>query len=615
MKAALLLLLIVVIASSTSAEDVQSDPDPPSTVSLLAQIDVDRPVMFTNNVDAKREIHIRLTTPKRLAGFLPRITTRVLDKDEAENVLNVIVRHASGQSAYSDSETHTIWYPEDEDGEKAPFQLDVLIGTYVKRNVTFRFEAALVNVELPPFESKSAVVAPNAPFVWRFDYDNGANDVDHFRVDFSADDDANCALVAVQPLAQRFDDSEANVKFRDYRLTMLGKANMDVPFKEDFLKGFFVIALTEEDDSDCDPRTKDEIGKIVDPNKNITASDRLKNITVIVRPMNLKSEFVVGVVATTAFYVIGSVLAFFIVACCNVPLPGKFVTRAKEVARSASQRIRRRVKRPDDEENAEEVDGVAMSSLRSDVAIVSETDHVDGIVTEIRSVAVSAVKATLYKDEHQLRERVITQVYKEFLTQRRNDTHERLLQGSLKLSHLARNCDKALFSTSLRSSLYFWIIWIMGAFYTIPVIQIALRDQQHFIVGDFDRCYYNFGCMTRAAGIVDFGHVFSNISYVLSGVCFGLMCWVRQRRHRNYIDSAENDAERQRRIQRGVPEFYGIYSAMSAALVMEGILSGCYHICPNNVSIYFTVGFTMSFFLSLLRSMLLLPSSTVAFFT
>ena len=41
----------------------------------------------------------------------------------------------------------------------------------------------------------------------------------------------------------------------------------------------------------------------------------------------------------------------------------------------------------------------------------------------------------------------------------------------------------------------------------------------------------------------------------------------------------------------GIPESYGIFYAMGAALMLEGILSGCYHICPTAENFQFDTTF------------------------
>ena len=43
--------------------------------------------------------------------------------------------------------------------------------------------------------------------------------------------------------------------------------------------------------------------------------------------------------------------------------------------------------------------------------------------------------------------------------------------------------------------------------------------------------------------------------------------------------------------QKGIPEQYGIFYALGAALIMEGVLSGSYHICPTKVNFQFDTTF------------------------
>ena len=31
----------------------------------------------------------------------------------------------------------------------------------------------------------------------------------------------------------------------------------------------------------------------------------------------------------------------------------------------------------------------------------------------------------------------------------------------------------------------------------------------------------------------------------------------------------------------GIPQHFGLFYAMGLALIMEGIMSACYHVCPN----------------------------------
>jgi hypothetical protein len=60
------------------------------------------------------------------------------------------------------------------------------------------------------------------------------------------------------------------------------------------------------------------------------------------------------------------------------------------------------------------------------------------------------------------------------------------------------------------------------------------------------------------------------------GLLFVLLTYRRERLHINAV--ALNPALDQ---HYGIPQQFGLFYAMGAALISEGILSACYHVCPN----------------------------------
>ena len=140
------------------------------------------------------------------------------------------------------------------------------------------------------------------------------------------------------------------------------------------------------------------------------------------------------------------------------------------------------------------------------------------------------------------------------------------------------------------------------------------------MTGNLDLCYFNYLCKVPSLGLEDFGHVFSNVSYVMGGIIFIVLCCVRMNRHQvvlikllmncilislvlfnsqNHLRqrSDEKEAENSgclgiiQQRQKGIPEQYGIFFALGLALVMEGVLSGSYHICPTKVNFQFDTTF------------------------
>lgn len=119
-----------------------------------------------------------------------------------------------------------------------------------------------------------------------------------------------------------------------------------------------------------------------------------------------------------------------------------------------------------------------------------------------------------------------------------------------------------------------------------------------FSVGDLDICYYNFECLAPWGSLLDFGHVFSNIGYIIYGLAFSLIVYYRQKNYNNYVDKYHRLKASNRDVENphstGIPEQFGIYYAMAAASVGEGVLSACYHICPTGVNFQFDTTFMYS---------------------
>jgi hypothetical protein len=169
------------------------------------------------------------------------------------------------------------------------------------------------------------------------------------------------------------------------------------------------------------------------------------------------------------------------------------------------------------------------------------------------------------------------------------------------------------------SNRFYWTIIIVSIFYTIPVYQLIL----HYLrvvnkTGEFDICYYNFLCSHRLWIFTDFNHFWSNISYILFGTAFNFIVGRRERNLRLALppgqekDTRSDDGNRccefgslipeflvkcccapiiHGRVDHGIPLHFGVFYAMGLALIMEGVLSAAYHLCPNQSNFQFDTCF------------------------
>ncbi|KAM6334412.1 SID1 transmembrane family member 2 isoform 17-T17 [Alca torda] len=83
-----------------------------------------------------------------------------------------------------------------------------------------------------------------------------------------------------------------------------------------------------------------------------------------------------------------------------------------------------------------------------------------------------------------------------------------------------------------------------------------------------------------------FNNILSNLGYVLLGLLFLLIILQREINYNRAL--MRNDAHA---LECGIPKHFGLFYAMGTALMMEGLLSACYHVCPNYTNFQFDTSF------------------------
>ncbi len=213
---------------------------------------------------------------------------------------------------------------------------------------------------------------------------------------------------------------------------------------------------------------------------------------------------------------------------------------------------------------------------------------------------------------------------------------EPLYQAACQCNNGSGHEERLLKIMFKRSDLYVWLVLIMGVFYSLPAFQLVLGDQLHMKgAGNLDLCYYNFLCAVPALGLSDFNHTFSNLWYVVLGVLFILLTLHQSRNHNAKGDKKKrlkHSCYRKFRLELnesstanntstdmdalgvsestvqilpnqvspskeesdevvGLPRHYGLFYAMGSALVFQGLLSTCYHLCPTKANFQFDATF------------------------
>ncbi|XP_073749601.1 SID1 transmembrane family member 1 isoform X3 [Callorhinus ursinus] len=171
------------------------------------------------------------------------------------------------------------------------------------------------------------------------------------------------------------------------------------------------------------------------------------------------------------------------------------------------------------------------------------------------------------------------------------------------LSDLSRKDQRII---SKKYKIYFWNIVTISVFYALPVIQLVITYQKAGlsrwgnmkllfsllilqvanVTGSQDICYYNFLCAQPLGILSAFNNIFSNLGYMLLGFLFLLIVLHRDILHHRALEAKDSFA-----MEYGIPKHFGVFYAMGIALIMQGVFSACYHVCPNYYNFQFDTSF------------------------
>jgi hypothetical protein len=119
---------------------------------------------------------------------------------------------------------------------------------------------------------------------------------------------------------------------------------------------------------------------------------------------------------------------------------------------------------------------------------------------------------------------------------------------------------------------YCKILTLIGIFYLIPSVQLIYQIKNE------SNCRYNYKCLRPLFEIKSFNNIVSNIGYIFFGIVHALIIAKKQR----------NELQK---ILPDMPIDIFLHYAMSEAMVLEGIFSSLYHLCPNMQNYQFDTTF------------------------
>ena len=119
------------------------------------------------------------------------------------------------------------------------------------------------------------------------------------------------------------------------------------------------------------------------------------------------------------------------------------------------------------------------------------------------------------------------------------------------------------------------ILLIIGCYYLLPAVQYVFFQAYDNNV----ECYYNFKCKRDLDGIPAFNNIISNIFYVFFGLLFIVIVRLSWKYSTDGVSSL------------GVHKDPSLYYSLGVVLILEGLSSSAYHVCPSKLNFQFDTTF------------------------
>ena len=446
---------------------------------------------------------------------------------------------------------------------------------------------------------KNVSISSDIQQLFQFDFPKNGTDTDFLiKVNMSSPETpAVCSLVSIQPKSncqQELYDQESNMRFGTNTMyqTMLELSAMVIS-KEDFPgeEGVNIVLRSLRDDTVCSSKTDADAPKLKISDRSMTVDiyvERLSENKILGTFLVLLFYFVVGLVA-----VVGSVIC-----AKKVEFEGKYLRYGTLL----EKRLADQVDGGGENEvgSFEILEGTKARRFKwQQKRMETKLELADKVNydSQFMDIQNQAARASTDAPDGPLR------VVKSFVTLDMKKVQEkRADRKNVRVADMAIKHNKDLFPNfiRMRSDMFVWLISVAGIYYTLPVVQLVFYYQETARrSGNMDTCYYNFLCLYPWVGFSDFGHMFSNIGYIVSGVFFMMIVRYRSYKYEKLIkkfdiktvDGKSQCPDHLHPKNNGIPQTYGIFYAMGGALALEGILSGCYHICPTTENFQFDTTF------------------------
>ncbi|XP_074707081.1 SID1 transmembrane family member 2 isoform X6 [Strix uralensis] len=397
-----------------------------------------------------------------------------------------------------------------------------------------------------------------------------------------------CSVISIQDILCPVYDLDNNVAFIGMYQTMTKKAAITVQKKDFPSNSFYVVVVVKTEDEACGGALPYyPLSKNASPDEPVDQHNRQKMLEVMVSPAITSEAYV-----SSVLFCLGIFLSFYVltllIACwesCRQQKRRGLLAAMDSPSLDTASLLGHARSIPDSFLGHTPYDSYGYGSFGN-----GSSGSTEGVTDSLGSAEVPYG----YVGERSL-ENVAGRPRLDSLSSVEEDDYDTLAdidydknvirtKQYLCVADLARKDKRVL---RKKYQIYFWNIATIAVFYALPVIQLVITYQTVVnVTGNQDICYYNFLCAHPLGNLSAFNNILSNLGYILLGLLFLLIILQREINYNRAL--LRNDA---RALECGIPKHFGLFYAMGTALMMEGLLSACYHVCPNYTNFQFDTSF------------------------
>ncbi|KAI4897705.1 hypothetical protein NFI96_012945 [Prochilodus magdalenae] len=447
------------------------------------------------------------------------------------------------------------------------FYVDV--STLSTSSVQYRLRVSRVeSFTLQTDKKFSFNATPSQPQFFKYVFPEG---VDTVIVKVDSEKNFPCSVISIQDIQCPVYDLDNNVAFIGMYQTMTKKGAITVQRKDFPSNSFYVVVVVKTEDEACGGPLK--FYPLL-PDELMDAGNRSKTLNVVVSPAISSEVYVMGML-----FCLGIFLSFYVLTFLVACIENRRMNRKREGFLN-----------PADISPTETGKGVTPASPYE---YGSFADNGSTLSSEAVTDSLASAEGTYGYIERSMD--TVGRCRQESLSSVEEDDYDTLAdidsdknivrtKKYLCVSDLARKDKRVL---NKKYQIYFWNIATIAVFYALPVIQLVITYQTVVnVTGNQDICYYNFLCAHPLGALSSFNNILSNLGYVMLGLLFLLIVLQRDILHNRAL--MRNDVTA---LECGIPKHFGLFYAMGTALMMEGLLSACYHVCPNYTNFQFDTSF------------------------